>query len=157
MKSLQLLLTSPEAQEAFGAKLARHLPETLHGIHLHGDLGAGKTTLVRGLLHALGHFGAVKSPTYTLLESYRLGRRTCHHLDLYRIADPEELDYLGLRDLMDGRALLLVEWPERGGDYLPGADLVIEIRHRPDGRDVCLHAKNAMAEEMLAAMAADTN
>lgn len=106
--STELQLADPDATEALGARLARMAPEQLV-IYLHGDLGAGKTTLVRGLLRELGHQGPVPSPTYTLLEPYELGGRTVLHLDLYRLADPEELDYLGLRDYLDQPLLMVVE------------------------------------------------
>ncbi|MBU0501040.1 MAG: tRNA (adenosine(37)-N6)-threonylcarbamoyltransferase complex ATPase subunit type 1 TsaE [Gammaproteobacteria bacterium] len=117
-----------EAQIGFGALLAGLLVDGLV-IYLEGDLGAGKTTLVRGLLRGLGHAGTVRSPTYSLLEDYRLADRSIHHLDLYRLADPEELEYLGIRDICDGRSILLVEWPDKGRGVLPVADLVLRIRH----------------------------
>lgn len=132
MNTLNLKLADAEATEALGARLAEYLPITAV-VHLHGDLGAGKTTLVRGLLRALGHAGAVKSPTYTLIEPYQLGNRRILHCDLYRVADPEELDYLGLREAL-GEALLLIEWPERGAGWLPRADLEIRLNYQPPGR-----------------------
>ena len=96
-------------------------------LFLRGDLGAGKTTFARAYIHALGFAGYVKSPSYGLLETYRAGGQTVLHLDLYRIEDPEELEYLALRDLFDASAVLLVEWPDRGGDRLPAADLVLDF------------------------------
>lgn len=98
-------------------------------IHLAGELGAGKTTFARALLQALGVGERVKSPTYSLVESYRIGELDIHHLDLYRIADASELEWLGLADLMDQRALLVVEWPERGVGALPPPDLGVDLRH----------------------------
>ena len=130
-------VTGPEAQEALGALLAAHCPRPAV-LYLEGDLGAGKTTLARGFLRALGHRGAVRSPTYTLLEPYELAAGSVFHLDLYRLADPEELAYLGLRDLVGERAILIVEWPERGEGGLPPADLRIRIEHRGAGRQVDL-------------------
>ncbi len=122
---------------ALGARLARQFP---HGglITLHGDLGAGKTTLVRGLLRELGHTGVVKSPTYTLVEPYRVGGRDIYHFDLYRLADPEELEYMGIRDYLRPDALCLVEWPEQAGDALPAADLRVAIHHQGSARSVSL-------------------
>jgi tRNA threonylcarbamoyladenosine biosynthesis protein TsaE len=105
-------------------------------IGLSGDLGAGKTTLVSGLLGALGHEGPVRSPTYTLVEPYRLDGRDVQHCDLYRLRDPSELDDLGLRDLMVERSVLLVEWPERAGDRLGARDLELRLGYLNDGRSV---------------------
>ena len=135
-----LVLAGEQAQLAFGATLARALDGRRGIIYLRGDLGAGKTTLVRGLLRALGHRGPVRSPTYTLIEPYEELEPPVHHLDLYRLGDPEELDYLGLRDLLGGESLLLVEWPERGADALPSPDLEVRIEQVPAGRRIELAA-----------------
>ena len=131
---MQCYLPSEAAQLDFGRALAGRLRGQTGLVFLHGDLGAGKTTLVRGLLRGLGHQGAVRSPTYTLIEPYETGEQRIYHLDLYRLGDPEELEYLGLRDLLDGEGLLLVEWPERGTGVLPEPELIIEIEHVPPGR-----------------------
>lgn len=111
-------------------------------IHLGGELGAGKTTFARALLKALGVGERVKSPTYSLIESYRVGPLDIHHLDLYRIADAGELEWLGLPDLWQGRTLILIEWPERGGESLPPPDLAIQLHHHDARRDVkaCAHS-----------------
>ncbi len=109
-------------------------------IHLHGDLGAGKTTMVRALLQSLGHQGRVKSPTYGLIEPYSLPLGKAYHLDLYRLADPEELEYLGIEDLLAEQALLLVEWPERGRGQLPEPDLQVMLMHGPSARQLTLTA-----------------
>lgn len=142
---IERYLPSEAHQIAGGRALARRLRGQSGLVYLHGDLGAGKTTLVRGLLRELGHQGSVRSPTYTLIESYEAGGQVVHHLDLYRLGDPEELEFLGLRDLLDGAALLLVEWPERGVGMLPQADLVIDIEHAPPGRRLRLLPGTAWA------------
>ena len=118
-----------------GAALAARLQPPVV-VYLEGPLGAGKTTLARALVRALGHEGAVRSPTYTLLESYPLARAEVHHLDLYRLADPEEVEFLGVRELAGPSAIWLVEWAERGGDRLPPPDYVIEIAFDGTGRVV---------------------
>ncbi|MHB8446528.1 MAG: tRNA (adenosine(37)-N6)-threonylcarbamoyltransferase complex ATPase subunit type 1 TsaE [Rudaea sp.] len=109
-------------------------------IHLAGPLGAGKTTFARALLRALGAGERVKSPTYTLIETYTLAGLTVQHLDLYRIAAAEELEWLGLRDLADGQVLWLIEWPERGIGAIPEPDLVVQLSHAKDGRDALMTA-----------------
>lgn len=128
-----------DEQQLLGKALALTLDDNPI-IYLQGDLGAGKTTLVRGFLRALGHQGTVKSPTYTLIEPYEIAGRTVCHLDLYRLADPDELEYLGIRDLLAEHAALLIEWPEQGAGALPQADLRIQIEHRAEGRLVGIHA-----------------
>jgi tRNA threonylcarbamoyladenosine biosynthesis protein TsaE len=103
-------------------------------VYLRGDLGAGKTTFARAYIHALGYEGYVKSPSYGLLETYEAGGQKVLHLDLYRIEDPEELEFLALRDLFDDRAVLLIEWPDRGAGHLPDPDLVLEFGELAGGR-----------------------
>ena len=143
-----LFVPDGESMEALGARVAA----CTHGgeaIYLHGDLGAGKTTLVRGFMHALGHVGAVKSPTYTLVEPYELAGRRAYHFDLYRLGEPEELEYMGIRDYLDGEAVLLVEWPQRGEGVLPAADLDITIDYAVEGRNVSLKAATERGETLL--------
>jgi len=141
-------LPDAEATEALGARLAQSLTPGI--VYLQGDLGAGKTTLTRGLLRGLGHEGRVRSPTYTLVEPYRLSGSVVYHLDLYRLADPEELEWLGLRDMLAEHALLLIEWPERGVGVLPAADLVISLEYSGNGRRAILEAASGAGEQLLA-------
>lgn len=115
----------------FGAPLAARMADG-GVVYLSGDLGVGKTTLVRGLLRAMGYTGRVKSPSYGLVESYELENLTVHHLDLYRLGDPGEIEFLGIPDLLDEQSLLLVEWAEKGTGFLPPATLCIAIEDLPD-------------------------
>lgn len=134
--------------KTFGAA-ARNAPGLV--VYLHGDLGAGKTTLARGWVAGLGHVGRVKSPTYTLLEPYQVpGGGKLTHMDLYRVADPEELEFLGLRELSGSGEWLLVEWPEKGSGHLPVADLVIRIAFEGAGRRLAVTALNTSAARWLA-------
>ncbi|HWK74704.1 MAG TPA: tRNA (adenosine(37)-N6)-threonylcarbamoyltransferase complex ATPase subunit type 1 TsaE [Povalibacter sp.] len=125
-------------------------------IAIQGELGAGKTTLVGGILNAVGIVGAVRSPTYTLIEPYEAHGRHFFHLDLYRLADPQEVEALGVRDLLTSDAILLVEWPERGAGTLPPADLDISIRYpeaaRNDSRQMLLSARGPAGERLLSAL-----
>jgi len=135
--------------EAFAAGIAACLPASLT-VFLQGPLGAGKTTFVRGLLRALGHRGPVRSPTYTLVEPYEVGARQVYHFDLYRLTDPEELEYLGLRDYFQGDAIRLLEWPEQGGALLGRPDLVLAIRPTGgDRREVQLGSATPIGAAML--------
>ena len=129
MTSFHRVLSTAEDTEALGAALARSKPSdpALKVVYLTGELGAGKTTLTRGFLRAVGVVGTVRSPTYTLVESYKVGATTYLHLDLYRLNEPSELENLGLRDWASPGHLWLVEWPERGADRLPPADLVVRL------------------------------
>lgn len=126
-------LDGPEATEALGEALARVAPARCV-IHLAGNLGAGKTTLARGFLRGLGHAGPVKSPTYSLLEPYDTPGGRVLHVDLYRLADPDEAAWLGLADEQSDDMRLLVEWPERGTGWVPGADLVVSLSHDGERR-----------------------
>lgn len=121
-------------------------------LYLVGELGAGKTTFARALLHALGIGERIKSPTYSLIESYRVGELAVHHVDFYRIADPGELPWLGLAELSGGASLLVVEWPERGAAALPPADLVVELAHASSGRDLRAHAGSLRGQAWLRSM-----
>ena len=143
------MLADEHATEAFGARLARALTGTLV-VYLHGDLGAGKTTLVRAVLRALGYSGPVKSPTYTLVEPYSCAGRQVYHFDLYRLAAPEELEYMGARDYFGEEALCLVEWPERGSGFLPDADIVVRLEYWQDGRRIHLDSAGDRGRAALA-------
>ncbi len=128
-------LADESATLAFGARLVDFaLSSEL--VFLHGDLGVGKTTLVRGYLRALGFPGTVKSPTYTLLEGYEIGPLKVYHFDFYRIVDPRELGYIGIDDLMGERAVKLVEWPANAGDRLPRADMEVRLGIEGLGRSI---------------------
>lgn len=151
--SLTLDIVGEGEQLALGARLARAIAGRAGVIYLRGELGSGKTTLVRGLLRALGHTGAVRSPTYTLIEPYDGVEPPVVHLDLYRLSDPEELDYLGLRDLLGRAALLLIEWPERGAGALPRPDLEVRLEHAGAARRAVLQVRPAWSA-VLAALAA---
>ena len=132
-----LVLADAGATEALGARLARALAQQPGlVIYLEGDLGAGKTTLARGLLRALGVQGAIRSPTYTLMEVYEPAGRAVLHMDLYRLTDPLELQNLGLADFPPNKTLWLVEWPERGAGLLPPFDLRLRLAAEGAGRVV---------------------
>ena len=145
-------LGDSEATDALGEAMARARPPRAV-LHLLGDLGAGKSTLARALLRALGVTGAIRSPTYTLVERYPLREGgEAWHLDLYRIADAGELEYLGLDG--DEAVLWLVEWPEHGGEALPSADLTVALEVESEGRRALIPAGSVAGEAWLAAMPA---
>ncbi|MDT8879816.1 tRNA (adenosine(37)-N6)-threonylcarbamoyltransferase complex ATPase subunit type 1 TsaE [Halomonas saccharevitans] len=143
-----LRLDDEDRQVAFGACLGRAL-EGYGRVHLTGELGAGKTTLTRGILRAYGHIGAVKSPTYTLVEPYELTGVLVHHFDLYRLGDPEELEFIGGRDLLAEDALCVIEWPERGEGWLPAPDLTVRLSLAEEGREALLEARSAHGRAVL--------
>jgi tRNA threonylcarbamoyladenosine biosynthesis protein TsaE len=156
---LRLIAGTADATRAIGARLAEAIvavnPSAPLVIGLSGDLGAGKTTLVGGVLSALGHAGPVRSPTYTLIEPYRLADRDLNHCDLYRLRDPSELDDLGLRDLLSERSILLVEWPERAGGRLGEPDLSLALGYLEDGRIVEFRAASDAGRRVISRLALD--
>jgi tRNA threonylcarbamoyladenosine biosynthesis protein TsaE len=150
---LTLTAADEEAMVACGANLAAVAAPGLV-MYLAGDLGMGKTTLSRGFIQGLGHPGAVKSPTYTLVEPYELQGQQVYHFDLYRLGDPEELEFMGIRDYFNGEAMCLVEWPARGEGALPPADIRIKIEREGSGRRLLLCADTPLGRGVLEQMQA---
>ena len=154
--SLEVSLPNPAATERLGQQLASSLPDGAV-LGLRGELGAGKSTLARALLRALGVTGPIKSPTYALIEQYPVAGGQALHLDLYRIADAAELEFLGLADLAGQARCWLVEWPERGGKSLPSVDLDLFLEISGEGRCAGLAARSGKGRvwlEELSKMAA---
>lgn len=149
---MKLEIVGEEAQTALGRSMAACLKGPFV-VYLDGDLGTGKTTLVRGVLRGFGHVGSVRSPTYTLLEPYDLGAMCVFHLDLYRLGNPEELEFLGVRDLLDADSIVFVEWPERGAGALPPADLEIRLDYSESGRSLSLTPKGKAGRTMVDCLA----
>jgi tRNA threonylcarbamoyladenosine biosynthesis protein TsaE len=151
MKSAAVDVATVAEMEALGARMAPRLTD-IRLLYLRGALGSGKTTLVRGVLRGLRYVGAVKSPTFTLVESYALPREL-HHFDLYRLKDPEELEFLGMRDYLQGDNLCVVEWPERAGKVLPAPDVDVMIAITEMGRHVQFTAHSARGESLVGGLA----
>lgn len=152
MPTVERAADSVAEMETLGRKLIAQAGE-VRLIHIHGPLGAGKTTLVRGMLRGLGHEGAVKSPTFTLVEPYVLGKARFYHFDLYRLNDPGELEFLGMRDYLDGNGLCVVEWAERAQGVLPSPDVDIMIEPTETGRMVRITTLSPRSNALLEALA----
>jgi tRNA threonylcarbamoyladenosine biosynthesis protein TsaE len=153
MMETHFQLQGEDAMVHFGVELAASISGHMKNggvvVFLEGDLGMGKTTLSRGVLNGLGHNGAVKSPTYTLVEPYELDGIIVYHFDLYRLGDPEELEYMGIRDYFDSDNLCLVEWAEKGAGFLPPPDLVFRLSMIDDGRDVEVVGNTSRGAQIL--------
>ena len=152
MVALKTFLPDEPATLALGAALARALEPGLT-VYLQGDLGAGKTTLVRGVMRGLGHAGPVKSPTYTLVEVYEVSRLHLHHFDFYRFHDPREWIDAGFRETFNGRNVSLIEWPEKAGSLLPPADVRIDLEPSDSGRSASLRSCSLRGQRCLAQLA----
>lgn len=147
---LKIELADESATVAWGQRLGQVVKKG-GVIYLQGDLGAGKTTFTRGVLRAFGHDGAVKSPTYTLVEPYHFGAINVYHFDLYRVVDPEELELIGVRDYFSAQALVLVEWPSRGEPLLPAPDLTVNLTPSltGQGRSLSMQANSKTGQGWL--------
>ena len=151
MPTVERQVASVAEMEALGAKLAAQVGN-VRLVNIHGPLGAGKTTLVRGMLRGLGHAGAVKSPTFTLVEPYSFGNLHFYHFDLYRLNDPGELEFLGMRDYLDGNGVCVVEWAERAQGVLPSPDVDIMIEPTETGRMVRIMTLTPQGNVLLKAL-----
>jgi tRNA threonylcarbamoyladenosine biosynthesis protein TsaE len=151
MPTVERQVASVAEMEALGAKLATQVGN-VRLVSIHGSLGAGKTTLVRGMLRGLGHADAVKSPTFTLVEPYIFGNLHFYHFDLYRLNDPGELEFLGMRDYLDGKGVCVVEWAERAQGVLPSPDVDIMIEPTETGRMVRIMTFTPQGDVLLKAL-----
>ncbi len=149
MASRSCFLADESQQVALARDVAQHLSSSFVML-LKGDLGAGKTTFARGFIQASGFDGVVKSPTYTLVEPYPISRnRMCYHFDLYRLADPEELEFTGARDYFNENDVCLVEWPEKAEGFLPPADWICEFSYHNEGRNLTIFAQSDKGKELM--------
>jgi len=157
--SITLRLPDNRATEVLGAALARSLPDLNAGavVYLQGDLGAGKTTCARSLLRTLGVAAAVRSPTYTLVDTYSLDNLDCVHIDLYRLGSAAEVEELGLRELSGLKSLMLIEWPENGGAAVPAADLRLRLTYAGEGRAADLNVGTRVGRQWLLNLGRDNS
>jgi len=157
MKQLEYFLPDEDATIAIGTGLAQVLQSEAKQqalvVYLNGDLGAGKTTLTRGFVRGMGHQGNVKSPTYTIVEPYELSKWRVFHFDLYRLADAEELEYMGIRDYFNDDCCCFIEWPEKGSGLLAKADLIINIAYQDEQRIIKLQAETGHGKQVLESLA----
>jgi len=157
MKQLEYFLPDEDATIAIGTGLAQVLQSEAKQqalvVYLNGDLGAGKTTLTRGFVRGMGHQGNVKSPTYTIVEPYELSKWRVFHFDLYRLADAEELEYMGIRDYFNDDCCCFIEWPEKGSGLLAKADLIINIAYQDEQRIIKLQAETDHGKQVLESLA----
>ena len=157
-RSVELILADEEQTLVCGKSLAAALQgEGGAIVFLTGPLGAGKTTFSRGLIQAMGHDGRVKSPTYTLVEPYEMLSPAVYHFDLYRLRDPEELEFMGIRDYFQSSVVCLVEWPEKGGALLPEPDLYLRLRPEGAGRIISLQASTKRGKCLLQRLQQDAS
>src|SRR5271169_625095 len=158
-ESITLRLPDNRVTEILGAALARAIPNLSAGavVYLQGELGAGKTSCVRSLLRALGVTAPVRSPTYTLVDTYSLADLECVHVDLYRLSSAAEALELGLRDLTGPKSLMLIEWPENGGAAVPAADVNLRLFYAGDGRSASLTALSPLGRQWLFNLVTDTS
>lgn len=156
MKQLEYFLPDENTTILIGDSLAQVIQcntrQQALVVYLYGDLGAGKTTLTRGFVRGMGHLGNVKSPTYTLVEPYELPPWRIYHFDLYRLADPEELEYMGIRDYFNNDCCCFIEWPEKGAGLLANADLIITIVYQGEQRVISLQAKSTYGEQVVTSL-----
>lgn len=144
----KIVLKDAEATEEFGRKVASFCgADTV--LFLYGDLGTGKTTFVRGFLNALGCPEKIKSPTYTLVEHYEVSDQTIYHFDLYRLDNPQELTFIGIDEYFSNGTIVLIEWPEKAGNYIPKPDLSLFLKMVEDGRELILKSHNKKGAKLL--------
>ncbi|MBL4583585.1 MAG: tRNA (adenosine(37)-N6)-threonylcarbamoyltransferase complex ATPase subunit type 1 TsaE [Pseudomonadales bacterium] len=151
---MEIYLNNPEATAKIGMALGTAIADKRLVVYLQGDLGAGKTAICQAILKAYGYHGRVKSPTYTLLEPYELDNALIYHFDLYRLADPEELEFIGIRDLDADHALFLVEWPDKGAGFLPEADIELNMKVQSPGRMLYIQAVSQLGQAVVGSLQA---